>query len=202
MDRISGGTSTTVRFLQEENLRLLEQNQGLQEENAYLRETLKSLRGLLGAVARIDVNSELDRLLNRIVYEATRIVDAVDGSLILVDHEKQELVFVTVRSHLRERLVGYRMPIDEGIVGWVVAHQEPVIANDVAHDERFSTTVDRYLAFVTRSLMAVPLVSRGQVLGAIELVNKFSSPHFDERDLETLSLLAGVAATSIDLAGM
>lgn len=202
MNMTSRPTSTTVRFLQEENLRLLEQNQDLQDENVYLRETLKSLRGLLGTVARIDVRSELDRLLNRIVYEATRIVDAVDGSLILIDRETQELVFVTVRSHLRERLVGYRMPMDEGIVGWAVAHQEPVIANDVTHDERFSAAVDRYLAFVTRSLMAVPLISRGQVLGAIELVNKFSSPHFDERDLETLSLLAAVAAAAIDLAGM
>ena len=83
---------TTLRFLQEENQRLMEQNEELSEENLYLRGTLKSLRGLMGTVARFDVEADLNRLLNRIVYEAVRIVDAVDGSLLLVDEEKQELV--------------------------------------------------------------------------------------------------------------
>jgi GAF domain-containing protein len=195
------GMSSTVRFLQEENQRLREENEELTEENLYLRETIKSLRGLMGTVTKFDAQQDLNRLLNRIVYEAVRIVDAVDGSLLLVDEEKQELVFVAVRSEMREQLLGHRIPVETGIAGWVVRHQEPVVANDVRQDERFSSIVDKKLQFTTQSLLAVPLVSRKKALGVIELVNKFSDRPFDDRDVETLALLAPLAATAIDLAG-
>jgi GAF domain-containing protein len=200
MNATSSTSSTTVRFLQEENQRLLERNEELEEENTYLQTTIKSLKGLLGAIGRFDTEDELDRLLNRIVYEAVRIVDGVDGSLLVIDSETGELVFVAVRSELKDQLLGYRIPGDTGIAGWVVSNREPVIANDVTQDERFSSMVDQKIQFTTQSLMAVPLISRGKVLGVIELVNKFSGKPFNDRDVETLSLLAPIAATVIDLA--
>lgn len=192
-------TSSTVRFLQEENQRLMERNEELEEELSLLRTTLKSLKGLLGTVVRYNPESDLRRLLRRIVYEAVRIVDAVDGSLLLFDPAAHELVFVVVRSELSQQMEGYRMPADTGIAGWVVTHQEPAIVNDAYQDKRFSSSIDKTFQFKTQSLLAVPLISRGKVLGVIELVNKFSEEPFDDRDVETMSLLAPIAATAIDL---
>jgi sigma-B regulation protein RsbU (phosphoserine phosphatase) len=195
------GLGTTVRFLQEENQRLDALRQELEEENAYLHECQKSIRGLQKAVMELDLQTELMTLLNRIVYEAVRMVDAAEGSLSLIDEETQELVFVVVKGEVRSQLVGYRMPQDEGIAGWVATHRVPVIANDVTQDERFSATVDIMLQFRTESLLCVPLISRNKVLGVIEVVNKFSGRPFDERDKEMLETLAPIAATGIDLAG-
>jgi GAF domain-containing protein len=195
-----GGLASTMRFLQEENHRLLERGEELERENVYLHDTLKSIKGLVDTVARLDVIEDLDRLLNRIVYEAVRIVDAVEGSLLVSDPAAGELVFVAARSEMRDRLVGYRIPIDTGIAGWVVQHEEPVIANDVRQDDRFSSTVDQAFQFTTRSLLAVPLICCGQPLGAIELVNKYSDQPFNERDIETVSLLSPIAAMVIALA--
>ena len=196
------GTRSTVRFLQEETHRLLERNEELKEENTRLRETLKSLSGLLGTVSKFDPTQDIHRLLNRIVYEAVRIVDAVEGSLLLVDEARQHLVFMAARSEMRDQLLGYRIPLDEGIAGWVVKNQEPAISNDVNQDERFSSAVDKHIEFRTQSLVALPLISRGKVLGVIELVNKFSAQPFDEQDVETLLLLAALAAMAIDLTGL
>jgi GAF domain-containing protein len=94
------------------------------------------------------------------------------------------------------------MPVDTGIAGWVVAHREPVIANEIDQDERFSAAVDRMFQFRTQSLACVPLISRSLVLGVIEVVNKFSGQPFDERDMDMLMTLAPIAATAIDLAGI
>ncbi len=194
------GLASTVRFLQEENQRLLERSEQLGRENVYLHDTLKSLKGLVDTVARLDVTEDLERLLNRIVYEAVRIVDAVEGSLLVVDPGTEELVFVAARSEMRDRLIGYRIPIDTGIVGWVIQHQEAVTANDVRQDARFSSAVDQAFQFTTRSLLAVPLICCGQPLGAIELVNKYSDQPFNERDIETVSLLSPIAAMVVALA--
>jgi GAF domain-containing protein len=136
------------------------------------------------------------------VYEAVRIVDGVDGSLLLIDEATQELVFVVVRGVLQEQLQGYRMPLDTGIAGWAITHREPVIENDVSQNDRFSSIVDATFQFRTQSLMCVPLISRNSVLGVIEVVNNFSNRPFDERDLEVLLTLAPLAATAIDLANL
>ena len=194
--------ATTVRFLQEENQRLLERAEELQEENSYLRECLKSMRGILWAASHLDARVELQRLLDRIIYEVLRMVDAEDGSLSLIDEETQELVFAVVRGTLQEQLQGYRMPMDTGIAGWVAKHREAVSVDDIAQEPRFSSLVDQAFQFRTQSLASVPLVSRGRVLGVIEVVNKFSGRPFDERDLEMLSISASIAAMAIDLASI
>jgi len=202
MESRMGRMTTTVRFLQEENQRLSEINEELQEENSYLHGCLKSIRGLHRAVSKLNTGEGLQRLLNRIIYEAVRIVDGVDGSLILTDEPTQELVFVVVKGKLQEELQGYRMPLDTGIAGWVVTHREPVIENDVTRNERFSSLVDTKFRFRTQSLMCVPLISRDKVLGVVEVVNNFSGRPFNKRDLDTLLMLAPIAATAIDLAGL
>lgn len=196
------GTVATLRFLQEENQRLRKINDELQEEMSSLKECLKSVRGLQQVIANLDTRVDLQPLLDRIMYEALRVVDAADGSLILIDEETHELVFVLVRGGLQDQLQGHRMPLNTGLAGWVVSNKEPVIANDVSHDDRFSSTVDRQFQFRTQSLVGVPLISRGQALGVIEVVNKFSGQPFDIRDVEMLTTLAPIAATAIDLAGM
>jgi GAF domain-containing protein len=197
-----GRMTTTVRFLQEENQRLQDRNRELEEENAYLHDSFKSLRALLRALSRPDAGEDVMGLLNRIIYEVRRGVDAEDSSLSLIDYETQELVFVVVHGTLQERLQGYRLPLGTGVAGWVAVNQEPVIANDIHHENRFSDVVDQTFGFRTQSLAAVPLISRGKVLGVIEVVNKFSGQPFDDRDIEVLTVLGSIAAAAIDLAGL
>ncbi|MBN1581083.1 MAG: GAF domain-containing protein, partial [Anaerolineae bacterium] len=188
-------TATTVRFLQDENQRLQDSNEELREENTTLRECLKSVRGLQQVIANLNTREQLQPLLDRILYEALRVVDAADGSLVLVDHETEELVFVLVRGALKEKLQGHRMSLDTGIAGWVATHREPVISNETDQDDRFSATIDRTFQFRTQSLACVPLISRGLVLGVIEVINKFSGHPFDSRDMDMLMTLAPIAAT-------
>lgn len=195
-------STNTLRFLQEENQRLRTVNQELSEELSDLRNVLKSLRGLQQVIANLDMRVELQPLLDRILYEALRVVDAADGSLILLDPETNELVFVLVRGQLSDVLQGHRMPADTGVAGWVMANKEPAIVNNVQQDERFYAAVDAQFQFHTESLACVPLISRGRALGVIEVVNKFSGRPFDDHDLEMLTLLAPIAAAAIDLAAV
>jgi len=192
----------TLRFLQEENQRLRAVNEELNEELSSLRNVLKSVRGLQQVIANLDTRVELQPLLDRILYEALRVVDAADGSLILLDEETKELVFVLVRGTLAEVLQRHRMPADTGVAGWVMTNKEPAIINNAQQDERFYAAVDAQFQFHTESLACVPLISRGRALGVIEVVNKFSGQPFNEHDLEMLTLLAPIAATAIDLAAV
>ena len=126
------------------------------------------------------------------------VLKASDGSLMLVDEETSELVFVVARGEIADELIGFRIPPGQGIVGWVVAHREPQIVRDVRLDPRFFDRVDELFGFNTRSMVAVPLqLDDGRVLGVIEVLNKVSDREFTQDDLDLLLIVAELSATAM-----
>ena len=95
----------------------------------------------------------------------------------------------------------YKLDKGEGIIGWVADNNESVIVHDVLKDERFSPKLENFLKFKFRSVLAVPLVGRGQMIGVIEAVNKIDDA-FDELDLDTVVGLANQFAVAIDNANL
>jgi GAF domain-containing protein len=188
-----------VKFLQQENQRLLDENRLLREEVMALRDYLNGLRSLQRAAEMITAEEDPMTLLDKILYYALTVIDAADGSILLLDPETRELVFAVVRGGLEHLLLGHRIPIELGIAGWVAIHREAQIVNNVRSDQRFYSYVDETFHFETYSLLCVPMMSRGKVLGVIEVLNKFNRQDFNQTDQDLLSTLAYIAATTIDL---
>jgi GAF domain-containing protein len=120
-----------------------------------------------------------------------------DGSLLLLDEETDELVFVLVHGDIKNKLRGHRMKSDMGIAGWVAQKREPLIVNNPRQDIRFSLEVDEEFSFVTRSILCVPMITRGKLIGVIEVLNKQDNI-FAEADATLLLILAQVAAIALE----
>jgi hypothetical protein len=58
------------------------------------------------------------------------------------------------------------------VAGWVAANGVPVVVNDVQNDPRWTTRVDTRSDFVTRHVVAVPLLHQGRLVGVLEGINK------------------------------
>lgn len=175
-----------------------QENAQLKEEVNRLRDYMRSLESLYHAVQRLMSETDIMTLLDKTLYYAMTVLDAHDGALLLNDEETKELVFVLVQGQVREKLPGYRIPSGEGIAGWVATHREPTIVNNARADLRFSSRVDEAFDFQTHSMVSVPLVARGKVLGVVEVLNKSGSREFAEADQDLLSLLAFIAAITLD----
>jgi signal transduction histidine kinase len=147
------------------------------------------------------LTSELDlnRLLRKIVHAAVEVLDASTGSLLIWDPTDNSLVFAVAEGGegKGETLEQQRMPVDQGIAGWIFTHRQPVIVEDVSQDERFFKGIDESLGYRTSSLVGAPLMTPKERIGVIEVLNKRSGEKFDEQDLDTLSALAGQAAIAI-----
>jgi len=147
------------------------------------------------------LTSELDlnRLLRKIVHAAVEVLDASTGSLLIWDPTDNSLIFAVTEGGEGEgeTLEQRRMPADQGIAGWIFTHRQPVIVEDVSQDERSFKGIDESLGYRTSSLVGVPLMTKGEMIGVIEVLNKRSGEKFDEQDLDTLSALAGQAAIAI-----
>src|SRR3989304_6685305 len=98
----------------------------------------------------------------------------------------------------REVLEGVRIPRGQGVVGWVVENRQPLFVPDASKDPRFFSTVDKKFGFQTRTLMCVPLITKGRVLGALEVVNCKDGGHFSEEDIPFLETLGNHVATALD----
>lgn len=141
---------------------------------------------------------DLDTVLNRIMDKAVDLLGAEAGSLILIDQEAEELIFEVTTGAGSLDLVGTRIPLDTGIAGTVIEEGEPVIIRDAQSDQRWYRGVDESTDFVTHTLMAVPMISRGEVIGVIELLNRQDGLPFDEEDEQLLTAFAANAAVSIE----
>jgi signal transduction histidine kinase len=149
-------------------------------------------------IARIlTLEPDLERLLRKVVHAAAQLLDATSGSLLVWQPEEDVLIFTVTAGDEAEWLEGRRINGNQGLAGWILNHQQPVMVNDVRNDPRFSNNIDKSLGLRTYSLIGVPLMTQGKILGVIEVINKRSGEKFDEIDLEILSALAGQAAIVI-----
>jgi GAF domain-containing protein len=190
-------TGNPLRALQAEVNRLRDENQDLKDEVAILRSSMDSLVSLDVLIQNLKPDTDVLAMLDDVLASALTAVGASAGSLLLVDPEKDELAFAVVHGQARERLTGFRMPISEGIAGWVATNKESAIVRDVQADPRFSPRVDVTFDFQTRSLACVPLMEDDHVVGVIEAVNKAYDRDFSNTDANHLGVVAQLAVAAI-----
>lgn len=180
--------------LKKENTYLKEQNQDLKAEVDQLWSIIQSLNKLQCNVDAITNGADILAIISNILDATLDAVNSLDGSLLLMDEETNELVFVAVFGEGEEDLPGQRIPTDASLAGWVATHREPTLVPDVQEDSRWLPTMDQSIDFVTSSLMAVPLEFGNRVLGVLEVVNPQNAQSFTEADLDILILVSRLAS--------
>lgn len=182
-----------VAVVQRENARLQAENDLLHKELKSLREFVEILNELAERSRSVVSDAALLPLLEATFSKALGLLNAPDGSLMLLDEDSNELVFVLVRGSLAGDLKDYRVPANEGIAGWVIKHQTAALVRDVRRDGRFSDSIDSTFKFRTQSIAAAPLIGDGKVYGLIEALNQPGDDPFSDSDLALLSLLCRFA---------
>jgi HD-GYP domain-containing protein (c-di-GMP phosphodiesterase class II) len=146
------------------------------------------------------VNStlNLDDLLNMMLSISTDMLGAEAGSILLLDDDREELVFAAATGEKKGQIKNIRVPVGEGIAGWVARENRSVLVADAQNDPRFFKKVDQKTEFKTRSMIAVPLITKEKLIGVVEVLNKKSNELFTEEDKSVLEALSNQAAVAID----
>jgi signal transduction histidine kinase len=185
--------------------RLLIERQRTGEEikrlNLDLQRRARELGALNQAGQWMAATLDLDTLLERLLEQVRSLLD-VDGTSVLLcapdsDKSQPELVFVAVTGPGADKLLGQRLPFTAGITGWVAREKRPALVADAQNDPRFDPHSDADTGVCTRTLLAVPLTYKGQVLGVVVAVNK-SDGAFDLHDQAVLEALCSSAAIAIE----
>ena len=156
--------------------RLLDDQEKLRQAGARLAEL-----GMLNEVATaMSATLDLPVLLETIVQRARTALRSEACTLMLLDEAAGELVFEIPVGAAGGALRSLRVPVTQGVCGWVTRHGRPTIVNETRGDSRFDAHVDESSGFVTRNLMAVPLLARGRVSGVVEVLNTLDGQDYTE----------------------
>lgn len=155
-------------------------------------------RGLLAlhqAVLDVYAQNSLDTVLQSVVDQAAKMLEARYGAVSVVDDAGQVSHFVTSGVD-REAYQGTPEPCGRSLIGVVRDGGERLRLRDVTAHPRFRGFPDQHPTM--RSLLSVPIRCRGPFRGALFVAEKRGGPEFSPGDEEVLDRFATAAAIAID----
>lgn len=153
--------------------------------------------GLLADVIQSFASSlDIEDTLGNAVGQIVEYLDAEAASLFLLEENGQALVCRACAGPVE--LLGYRLPVEQGIVGKAVRSNAVQLVRHASENPDFAGIVDAQTGFTTRSVLCAPLSVKGRRMGALEVVNKLTGDGlFDAKDRHTLQVLASSASLVI-----
>ena len=114
----------------------------------------------------------------------------------LLDEKDIEKPFRTmVRKQISSSdFLPYRL--DSQLTGWMLKNRMPLLINDLKTDKRFTLTKETDSSIKT--LLSVPLLLKGKMIGLLTLINKKSEYCFSSDDQRLLSIIAAQSAHLIE----
>ena len=155
-----------------------------------------TLSALVEATAAINSTLDVEATLQAIARAATHVMGAEASSVLLLDPQRRKLVFMAATGTSGEQLIGEEFDADLGIAGKVARTGKAVLVSDVRQEPAFFKGIDDKSSFVTRGLIAAPMVKKDAIVGVVEVLNKKDAGGFTAPDLELLQLFANLAASA------
>jgi sigma-B regulation protein RsbU (phosphoserine phosphatase) len=134
----------------------------------------------------------LDELLQRIPQLISRLTTFTAFAVYLIDERRGDLYIGYAVGYPEDRVRTARLKVGQGIIGAAVAEEHPILVHDVVADPRYVEIVPG-----TRSELVVPLLRKGKVIGALNLLSP-AVAQFTELDEAILRQFGAAVAVGIE----
>jgi two-component system NtrC family sensor kinase len=158
-----------------------------------LEQRVKELTVLFGVTRSVTAQLDLDNVLARVVEAAAFITRADEGALWLLGEETDQLQLRAEKGLTQDRDKLARLNLRTSFVGQVMRSQRPVCMTSTPDEEG----IELAAGYVARALLSVPLISRGEPIGALAVMNRQREHAFTANNQAMLEALADHAAIAI-----
>ena len=153
------------------------------------------LRALQDIGEALGSTLDLDELVGILLARITRIMDAEQAILYLIEEQTGELWSRFAHGGRAQEL---RLEVGKGLPGWVAKTGRALNVKDAYQDVRFDAEWDRRTGFRTTSTLCVPVKNHhSRTVGVLQVLNKRSG-YFTLDDESMLSALASQVAVSLE----
>jgi len=138
---------------------------------------------------------DIEKLLNYTMDMIQAAISVEAGYLLLSENGKFK--FAASFKLDMNKLQNLNIKRGEGIPGYVAASGMTVMADSVQQHPHFSGIIDDAAGITTKSILSVPMISQGRIVGVIELVNKKETA-FTEDDQRLLQSIAASVSIALE----
>jgi len=156
------------------------------------------LKRLLRLGREMSVTLELRSLLHAALNAAIDLTASETASVLEYDEAGRVLRFVALPRQHRKNLEGMIVPLEGSLAGMALRERQPVSVNDVAQSLEHFKGSDELSGYVTRSVLAVPLLAGDRPVGVLEVVNKRGQANYNGDDATILESLASQLALAFE----
>ncbi|MBC7251246.1 MAG: GAF domain-containing sensor histidine kinase [Anaerolineae bacterium] len=142
---------------------------------------------------------DLRQLLESIMDRAVVLVQAERGFLVLWDEQRNDFEVAVARQFSAGEVDQAQVEISHNIIRRVMSTREALMTTNAQEDPRFQSSTS-IVAYSIRSVMAVPLIAKDELIGAIYVDTRLKARMYSREDLNLLSALADQAAVAIRMA--
>jgi len=154
------------------------------------------LKILLDVIKGMSAETDFDRLLQLIMGETTRAMEADRSTLFLVDREREELWSRLALGLQEKKEIRFKAHL--GIAGHVATSGELLNIPEAYDDPRFNQAVDRQTGYRTKTILCMPVRNKeGTIIGVLQVLNKRVGV-FTPADEEMLDALSSQAAIALE----
>ncbi len=153
----------------------------------------------IDVVSEVTADIKLSSLLQRVMGEATRMLNAERSTLFLND-EKTGQLWSEVGQGLESMQI--RLPNHLGIAGAVFSSGKSINIPYAYADLRFNPSFDKKTGFFTRSILCVPIINKhGKTIGVTQVLNRRGGPFSsdDESRLRAFTAQISIALENAKL---
>ncbi len=148
-------------------------------------------------VARtLTTSLELEEILLAIMDKMANFFGPERWSLLMIDQARQDLYYAIAVGEDASSLKGLRVPLGQGVAGWVAATGNPLVVPDVSLDPHWAAFSRSHPDLRIASIACVPIRSGENTLGVIQLLNS-KLDLLSEYSISFLRILCDYAAIAI-----
>ena len=151
---------------------------------------------LLEAARVFNSTLEYEELIELVLRLVIKAVSCEAALVFRVDHDRTDMKIRFMR-HDDFKMNVFFLELGQGVVGWFSTYREPIILDDPANDPRVHPFIQEFGNITMRSIISVPLIGKGQMIGVVEAINKADGA-FTAADLDILTGLNDQIAVAID----
>lgn len=170
-------------------------NQRIVELDAYVAQQVRQLDGLLNIAASLRKSTSPEEAMQAIVVQISQLLGADRTTIYEVSDDKLMLNGLAVQG---DSSIKVMIQSGRGIAGLVAKERRVINLRDAYEHPNFDIRVDRHTGYRTRSVLCVPMFgSQGNVIGVVQVLNKFAGT-FSREDQNLLCALAAQAAITLE----
>jgi sigma-B regulation protein RsbU (phosphoserine phosphatase) len=170
--------------------------QKLTDENKRLKKSIEDLWTINQLARIISSTIPVNQILEKVVDVSVKAIKAEQGTISLLDAEENHDTFKTlIRKVDRSQPIGkYRL--DDDLTGWMLKNRKPLVINDASRDETFKLQHELFKEI--HSILSVPLLCKGRLIGVLNAFNKKGGLDFSSEDQRLLSIISSQSAQVIE----